>query len=96
MKIGIHNLINEGILQCYRIMEDEKIEETDVAVISIPYTPANIPAPARPTPLTITFLGLIPYSSENVVPWHYGSDVYYHGVKQEGKLSEDKPSEDTS
>ena len=73
-----------------------KAEGKELAVISISYTLADIPAPARPTPLTITLPGPIPYSSENVVPWHYGSDVYYHGVKQEGKLSEDKPSENTS
>lgn len=53
-----------------------------MAVISIPYTPANIPASDRPTPLVIMFPGRIPYSRESDVPWHYGSDVYYHGVKQ--------------
>ncbi|XP_050875552.1 uncharacterized protein LOC127079174 [Lathyrus oleraceus] len=40
--------------------------------------------------------GPIPYSNESVVPWHYGSYVYYHGMKREGRLSEDKPSEDAS
>lgn len=77
-------------------MKYEKVEKTNVAVISIPYTPAHIPAPARPTPLKIMLPDLIPYSSENVIPWHYGSGVYHHGVKQEGKLSEDKPSENAS
>ncbi|XP_050897519.1 uncharacterized protein LOC127104375 [Lathyrus oleraceus] len=96
LKIRIQNLISEGILQCDRIVKEEKVEEKDVAVISIPYTPANIQAPVRPTPLTITLTCPIFYSSENHMPWHYGSYVYYHGVKQEGKLSEDKPSEDTS
>lgn len=67
-----------------------------MAVISIPYTPVNILAPARPTPLIITLPGPIPYSSENDVPWHYETDVYYHGAKQDEKLSEDKPSEDIS
>ena len=27
--------------------------------------------------------GPIPYSSDKVVPWNYGADVYYHGVKQD-------------
>ena len=89
-------MISEGILQCDRIVKDEKVEGKEVAVISIPYTPVNIPASARPTPLTITLPGHIPYSSKNVVPWYYGSDVYYHGVKQEGKPSKDRPGEDAS
>lgn len=77
-------------------MKDDKVEEKEVEVISIPYTPANISARVRPTPLTIMLPGLIPYSRENVVPWHYGLDVYYHRFKQEGRRSEDKPSEDAS
>lgn len=87
-------MIDEGFLQCDRIVKDEKVEEKDAAVISILYTPANILVPSRPTPLTIMLPGSIPYSSESVVPWHYRSDVYYHGVKQEGNPSEEKPSED--
>lgn len=89
-------MISEGVLQCDRIVKNEKVKEKNVAVISISYTPANITAPARPTPLTIMLHGPIPYSRENVVPWNYGSNVYYHRVKQEGKLSEDKPSKDAS
>ena len=27
--------------------------------------------------------GPIPYSSDKTVPWNYGGDVYYHGVKQD-------------
>lgn len=49
-------------------MKDKKIEETNVVVVSIPYTPFNIPTPARPAPLTITLPGPIPYSSEKDVP----------------------------
>lgn len=96
LKIGIQNLINEGIIQCDKIVKDEKDKEKEVAVISTPYTPVNILAPVKPTPLTIMLPDPIPYSRENVVPWRYGSNVYYHGVKQEGRRSEDKPSEDTS
>ncbi|XP_050876807.1 uncharacterized protein LOC127080532 [Lathyrus oleraceus] len=62
LKIGIQNLISEGILQCDRIVKDEKVEETCVVVISIPYTLVNIPAPPRPTPLTITLPDPIPYA----------------------------------
>lgn len=90
LKDGIQSLIDEGLLQFDRIVKDEKVEEKDVAVISIMYTPVNILVPARPILLTIVFPGPIPYSSKSVVPWHYESDV------QEGRLSEDKPSEDAS
>ena len=38
---------------------------------------------SRAPPFMITVPGPIPYTSEKVVPWHYGADVYYHGVKQE-------------
>lgn len=74
-------MINEGFLQCHRMVKDEKDKDKDVAVISISYTPANILVSARPIPLKIMFPGPIPYSSESFAPWHYGSDVYYHGVK---------------
>lgn len=65
-------MIDEGFLKCDRLVKYEKVEEKYVAVISISYAPTNIPAPARPTPLTITLPGPILYSSENDVPWHYG------------------------
>lgn len=96
LKTRIQNLINEGVLQCDWVVKDNKVEEKDVEVISIQCTSANIPTHARPTPLTITLPSPIPYSNENVVPWYYGSDVYYHGLKQEGKPSEDKPSKEAS
>lgn len=51
-------------------------------MISIPYTPKRILTPARHVPLVVTLPGLVPYSREKAVPWHYGSNVYYHGVKQ--------------
>ncbi|KAI5420437.1 hypothetical protein KIW84_044288 [Lathyrus oleraceus] len=65
-------------------LEKEKVEkvEEEMDVTSFPYTPKRIPTPARLVPLVVTLPGPVPYSSEKVVPWHYGSDVYYHGVKQ--------------
>ena len=39
--------------------------------------------------------GPIPYSSEKVVPWNYGADVYYHGIKQHLLAAEDKVSRNT-
>ncbi|KAI5443798.1 hypothetical protein KIW84_012444 [Lathyrus oleraceus] len=65
-------------------LEKDKVEkvEEEIAVISIPYTLKRIPAPTRPVPLVVTLPGPIPYSREKAVPWNYGSDVYYHGVKK--------------
>src|ERR1051325_2174076 len=40
------------------------------------------PAP-RVAPLIITSPKAIPYSSDKAIPWNYGAEVYYHGVKQE-------------
>ena len=42
----------------------------------------------RVSPLIITAPGPISYSSDKVIPWNYGADVYYHGVKQEPLTAE--------
>lgn len=63
LKKGIQKLISEGSLQCEKVAKDEKIVEKEVSVISIPYSPAEIPVPARPVPLTITVPGPVPYLS---------------------------------
>lgn len=67
-----------------------KIIEEDLAVISIPYDPVSIPIPPRSASITITVPGPVVYESEKAIPWHYGSDVYYHGVKQESSSAEVK------
>lgn len=82
LKKGIQKLISEGSLQCEKVVKNKKIVKNEVSVISIPYSPAEIPVPAKTVPLTITVPGPVPYLSEKVVPWHYGSDVFYHGVKK--------------
>ena len=93
LKVGIQRLISDDDLQFDKIVKDKKGEENGIAVISIPYTPVNIPALARPIPLTITLPGPVPYSSERVVPWHYGVDMYYYRVKQDRLSSKEKPEE---
>ena len=50
--------------------------------------PIRITPVQRIAPLIITVLGPIPYTSDKAVPWHYGADVYYHGIKQELKNEE--------
>ena len=41
-------------------------------------------------PLIITTPGPVPYSSDKVVPWNCGAEVYYHGVKQEPWITENE------
>ena len=52
--------------------------------------PIRITVNPKAAPLIITTPGPISYSSEKVVPWNYGADVYYHGVKKELSDKEDK------
>lgn len=85
LKEGIQKLLDEGRLQCEKV---EKEVEKEVAVISIPYVPVNIPVSTKPAPLTITVPGPVPYTSEKAVPWHYGSEVFYHGVKKDEGISD--------
>ena len=68
----------------------------DFAIITISANPSKAssrrpvritPAP-RVAPLIITFPGPVPYASDKVVPWHYGANVYYHGIKQDLKNEE--------
>lgn len=75
LKYGIQKLIDEGSLQCEKTVKDKRVVVKEIFVVSIPYSPA------RQVPLTITVPSPIPYSSEKSIPWHYGSDIYYHGVK---------------
>src|ERR1044072_2786414 len=51
----------------------------DVNTIRISYVD---PVP-RVAPLIITSPRPVPYSSEKAIPWNYGAEVYYHGVKQD-------------
>ena len=71
----------------------------DVSIIRISANPSKVsskrpvritPAP-RIAPLIITFPGPVPYSSNKVVPWNYGTDVYYHDIKQDLKNEEADP-----
>ncbi|XP_058726208.1 uncharacterized protein LOC131597534 [Vicia villosa] len=103
LKSMVQKLIDEGPLQFYRRLRGAKSNEGEVSVISIPYDPVapiciqvpiqipvSIPYEEQPTALMITVPGPIPYESEKAVPWHYGSDVYYYGTKEEGVSSKQK------
>ncbi|XP_058784596.1 uncharacterized protein LOC131659422 [Vicia villosa] len=106
LKSMVQKLIDEGPLQFYRRSRGAKSESGEVSVISILYEPVvpiciqvpiqipvSIPYEEQPAALMITVPGPIPYESEKAIPWHYGSDVYYYGTKEEGELSEEKSVE---
>ena len=70
----------------------------DLSIITISNKPFRIPSkgPIRisnePTiaPLIIITAGPIPYSSDKAVPWNYGAEVYYHGIKQDSWINKNK------
>ena len=93
LKAGNQVLINEGSLQFDRQPKFRKVTDKDVAVISITYDPISIPTTPTVAPLAITVPGPVSYVSDKVVPWHYGADVYCHGVKQEESSSEERSDE---
>ena len=37
--------------------------------------------------------GPVPYTSGKTIPWNYGRDVYYHGIKQDWPAAKDSSSE---
>src|ERR1051325_5288489 len=49
----------------------------------------------RVAPLIITSPRPVPYSSDKAIPWNYGAEVYYHGVKQDLLTIEDLTVEAT-
>ena len=61
----------------------------DLSIITISNKPLRITSkgPIRISnepivaPLIITNPGPIPYSSNKAVPWNYGAEVFYHGIK---------------
>ena len=67
-----------------------------IAIITISASPSKVSSrkPIRITPTTrvapliITCHGPVPYTSDKDVPWNYGADVYYHGIKQDFKNEE--------
>src|ERR1051325_5465205 len=87
LKARIQELINDGSLQFGRARKYRKVTPADVSVVSIPFTLRRIHVAVKPVPLMITLPGPLPYDSEKAIPWHYGADVYYHGVKQDSGLS---------
>ncbi|XP_058765542.1 uncharacterized protein LOC131639041 [Vicia villosa] len=93
VKSGVQQLIDNGYLQ-FEHVRCPKVVENEVNVVSIPYTPARIPIPARAPPLVITLPGPVPYTSERAIPWNYGSEVFYQGTKHEIEIPVEKEDVD--
>ena len=55
--------------------------------------PIRITSVPKVASLIITMPGPIPYSSDKIVPWNHGGDVYYHSIKQDWPVAEDSSSE---
>ncbi|KAI5430834.1 hypothetical protein KIW84_035096 [Lathyrus oleraceus] len=78
---------------CFSMNEISEYD-CDVATITIFYPFAHISVPeaqpVRPSTMTITTPGPLPFTSERVIPWHYGGSVYTHdhGVEQPLKAEE--------
>ncbi|XP_058754437.1 uncharacterized protein LOC131627615 [Vicia villosa] len=93
VKSGIQQLIDNGYLQFEHVRHPELVKN-EVNVVSIPYTPAKIPVPARAPPLVITLPGPVPYTSERAIPWNYGAEVFYQGTKHEIEIPVEKKDVD--
>ncbi|XP_058774480.1 uncharacterized protein LOC131648768 [Vicia villosa] len=93
VKGEIQQLMDSGYLQFEHVRRPERVENA-VNVVSIPYTPAKIPVPARAPPLVITSPGPVPYTSEKAIPWNYGGEVFYQGAKYEIKMPVEKEDVD--
>ncbi|XP_058766815.1 uncharacterized protein LOC131640439 [Vicia villosa] len=92
-KSGIQQLIDNGYLQFEHVRHPELVKN-EVNVVSIPYTPAKIPIPARAPPLVITLPGPVPYTSERAIPWNNGAEVFYQGTKHEIEIPVEKEDVD--
>ena len=55
----------------------------------------NTPA-LKTAPLKITMPGPTPYNSDKTVPWNYGGEIYYHGIKQIKLTAKEESSEEDS
>ena len=90
LKVGIQCLIdNKEILFEKTHVPPILFEDASIITISAnssrvsTKTPVRITSISKEATLIITMLGPVPYASDKTVPWNYGGDVYYHGIKQD-------------
>ena len=94
-----HMILVEKTTSVENLFQDLELEEVSIlsgTLIRITSKgPVRITSKPKVAPLIITSPGLIPYSSDKAIPWNYGSDVYYHRVKQELSTTEYEGTEVT-
>ena len=103
LKKGIQRLIDSHEIMFEKTLSVKSLPQ-DVSITTISNTPIRItskglirvPVNPRVAPFIITTLGPVPYISDKVVPWNYGAEVYYHGVKQEPWITKIKEPEITN
>ena len=83
----------ENFFQGFELEDMSVISRTPVNINS--KGPGKITAEPRIALLIITASGPIPYSSNKAIPWSYGDDAYYHGVKKEPLVVESGNTEVT-
>ena len=99
-----HEILFERTPSMKCLTEVVSHEFADVSIITISNKlvriaskgPIRIPIEPRIALLIITTPGPVPYSSDKVVPWNYGAEVYYHGVKQDSWIDEDEIADITN
>ena len=87
LKIGVQQLIdNQEILFEKAPISPVLVKEVSIITIytnpsRVPKRPVGITSAPMTTSLKITMPGPTPYKSDKMVPWNYGGEIYYHGVK---------------
>ena len=75
-----HIILIEEVLSTENMCQDLSVIYGPPIMITFK-GPARITTNPNAAPLIITTPGPIPQSSDKAIPWNYGSDIYYHGVK---------------
>ena len=87
LKKGIQQLIdNQEILFEKALVSPVPVKEVSIITIydnpsRAPKRPVKITPAPKTAPLKITMPGPAPYKSDKSVPWNYGGEIYYHGIK---------------
>ena len=99
-----HEILFEKTPSVKSLTKSVSQEFEDVSIITISNQPIRItskgpiriPVKPRIAPLIITKPGPVPYSYDKAIPWNYGAEVYYHGIKQDSWIDEDEAAEITN
>ena len=91
LKEGVQRLIDNHEILFEKIPTIKSLtnKAEDLSIITISNKPFRIPSK---DPIRIsngpTIAEPIPYFSNKAIPWNYGAEVYYHGIKQDSWINE--------